>query len=171
MNEKNHKNKKLFGILSWLIIVLYLLINVGVVINNTPFEVMIAVLPLTNIILIVAWFFVRTFYNKANDAIKHQKYLDSKAPEIPIPTYSPYESQKFIPHVKIDTELFNSIDLGSGNKYTFDITLKNYLKQNNIIIFHDEMNYGLAKTVEVSHVYLQGDVIEASFIKPSSSAS
>ena len=163
MNDDKYSKRRLFGSLSWLIVGVYVALTVWVISTDIPFSVTVIVVPLLNVVLIGTWFLVRTFYNNANDSIEHSKNLISKATILPPAKYGGEHRSEYIPDIKVNTDLFNSIKFELNNVVSFDITLKDYLKPERIIIFHDEMNYGVLKEVKVSKVTIHENDIEVSF--------
>ena len=163
MNDDKYSKRRLFGSLSWLIIGVYIAANIAIINTMMPFSTLVVVLPIINVVLIVAWFIVRSFFNIANDPIKHSEYLNSKATVRPPDKYGNENRSEYIPNVKVRTELFNSINTEPNNKALFDITLKDYLKLERIIVFHDENNYGALKEVKVAKVTMREVDIEVSF--------
>jgi energy-coupling factor transporter transmembrane protein EcfT len=166
MNEDNRSKKNFYGSFSWVIVAAYIFINIGVFVVGTPLGVLMIVLPIINISLILLWFFVRFVYNKANNPLKHSNYIDNKLTEFPRPKYGNDNKLHYTPHVKVATETFSTIDPHSDSEIIFDITIKDYLTPGNVIVFHDEINYGLSKTVKVLSVSHDKDSIKAIFTAP-----
>lgn len=163
MNEDNYSKRRFYRFLSWVIVGIYLVFNVGIFISGVPFAVMAVSLPVINIVLITAWFVVRFFFNKANDPIKHSRYFGSKATEPPLPKYGVGNGLVYEPNIKVSTEQFNDISTGPNNKTVFDITMKDYLKLDRVITFHDEIDYGTTKKVRISKVDVHEKDIDVSF--------
>ena len=163
MNDDQYSKRRLFGSLSWLIVGVYIVANVAILNSQVPLSALLIVLPIINIVLIVAWFFVRFLFNNVNDPIKHSKYLSSKPSVHPPDKYGNENRSEYVPNVKVSTELFNSINTEPNNKVVFDSTLKDYLKPERIIVFHDETDYGALKEVKVSKVTMREIDIEVSF--------
>ena len=82
MEEDNESKKRFFGAVSWLIIVAYLILNIALMTGDTSLEVQVVTLPLLNLIFIVAWFLVRSFYNKASSVSPSKQDRDAGPSEI-----------------------------------------------------------------------------------------
>lgn len=162
MDESTYAKRRLFRILSWIMVGLYIVLNVGVLSVDTPLSVLVFVLPIINILIIGGWFVLRAFFNISNGKIKHAQYLESRPSETP-PSYS-HSDPTYIPDVTIPTELFNSMN--PGTSVQLDLTLKNYLQPGRTILFHDETNYGTVKRLSVKQATVGEGWIEASFVEP-----
>ena len=170
MEEDNESKKRFFGAVSWLIIVAYLILNIALMTGDTSLEVQVVTLPLLNLIFIVAWFLVRSFYNKASSVSPSKQDRDAGPSEILVPTYGESNRQAYTPNLTIPTNLFADIMTDPGNKMTFDLSMSGYLKKGQTLIFHDEMDYGVIKNVSVIEVSLKENGIEVAFSDPEDSA-
>ena len=166
MEDSDHSKRRLFSALSWFVVGLYLILNIGVVISDSPISVLVVVIPLINITLITAWLFVRSLYNKANTRIKHRQYMHDKAAEQPIPKYGKGNGFDYIPDIKINSKIFVDLSSDPNDKAIFDLTMKDYLKIGRVINFHDEVDYGMVKKLKVSHVSMRESDIEVRFSQP-----
>ena len=164
--EENQSKKRLYGSLGWVIVGIYLILNAAVFAYRMPLGALIITIPI-NVILICLWFFIRFLYNKANHSIQFSKYISEKAPEPPKVKYGEGNGVGYVPNLTVDTDIFRSIDTENNATATFDITLKDYIKPKHVIIFHDEIDYGAIKKVEVATISKSEEGIKATFIKPS----
>ena len=168
MDYEASSKRRLYGTLSWVIVGLSLILNYGMLTSDTSFQTRIIVIPLVNAILIIAWFYVRTLYNTLNSKLKHEKQMELRPEEKPAPSYRRGSGEAYTPNLTIATHLFESLGTEPSKSVLLDISLKDYLKPGGIIIFHDELNYGLLKKVMVLKVNTNEHEIEAFFTEPNS---
>jgi hypothetical protein len=166
MDEDTYNKRRLFRILSWVMIGLYLVLNVGVLVLNTPLSLLVIILPLINIVIIGGWFLLRAFFNNSNDKIKHHEYLESRPIDTPPPQYGQPSGSTYVPDVTIKSELFVTIEQDPTKPQSFDASLQDYLKPGRIIVFHNELNYGSVLNVRVDKVVRRENILEVSFKKP-----
>jgi len=163
MNLGLYSKRRLFKALSWLVVALYLVLNISITTSGLTIIKTIIFLPLVNIVLIAAWFFVRSFYNNANDAIRWAESMEERPVDGPIPVYGHNDNSEYEPSLKVKDDVFNEINTKPGNEMIFDMSLKDYLKPGRVIIFHNEIDYGMTKKVKVVKANLIDEKIRVSF--------
>lgn len=161
MNNDNHIKRWLFEVISWTVVAIYLVLNIGVASSNLPFLSLIVILPVMNIVIIAAWFYFRGLRNSAINAIKHQEFLASRPDKQPEPQYGKGSGQEYIPNVTIAAELFDVINGDPNKSVTFDISLKDYLQPGRKIVFHNKLDYGDLKKVEIAQSTTSDKGVEA----------
>lgn len=165
MHENNFNKRRLFRILSWTIVGLYVALNVGVITLNTPLSALVIVLPIINLALIGGWFLLRAFFNDANDKIKHNEYLESRPSKLPPPQYGNASNPTYVPDVTIPSDVFDAIEAKPDTLQEFDVSLGDYLKPGRFIIFHNDQNYGSILKLKVNKIAQNEKILEASFTK------
>lgn len=164
MDKDDHIKRWLYEIISWVVVAVYLMLNIGVSSSNLPFLSLIVILPVINIVIIAAWFFFRGLRNSAITSIKHQAFLAAKPESQPQPQYGKASGQDYVPNVTIASELFEKISGNPADLIMFDISFKDYLQKGKRIVFHNKLDYGDLKRVEVVSSHIDDSGIEASFI-------
>lgn len=165
MDYNSLSKRRLFSAIGWVIVGLWAIFNVAITFSGVPPQAAIIIVPIVNVVLIAIWFFVRTLYNIANSKLKHDSKMELYEEPKPIPTYSEDDAEVYIPNITVDTELFKSITTDPSKSVSLDVSLSDYLKPGRVIIFHDEIDYGLRKEVKVSKATTKDDGIEAFFTK------
>ena len=149
MDKDNLIKRWLFEIISWIVVVIYFALNIGVSQSNYPLLSLIIILPVMNIVIIAAWFYFRGLRNSAINSIKHQEFLATQPDNLSEPQYGKGGGQGYIPNVTIESELFDSINGDPENVLVFDMSFKDYLQPGKKIVFHNKVDYGDLKKVEV----------------------
>lgn len=163
MDYDSVSKRRLFGALSWVVIGIWIILNFTLSFAGVPLQTLIIVLPIVNILLIVAWIFTRTLYNISNSKVKHDKKMELRVEDTPLPKYGSGEGEDYIPNVTVDSELFKQISTESEEGVLLDVSLGDYLKPGKVIIFHDGFDYGMRKEVKVLKVETHDTMIETFF--------
>ena len=158
-----YSKRRLFNALSWLVVAAYIVINISMVTSGLNAIKVFIVLPIVNVILIALWFFIRTFYNNANDTIRHAELAEERPPVEPIPVYGHKDDYEYVPDIRIENDLFIEINANLGNKVLLDVTLKDYLKPGRVITFHNKSDYGMMTKVKVIHSKVEEKGVTVTF--------
>lgn len=149
MDYRAISKRRLYSALSWATIVLWLLFNLSMAVSGVPFMVTLIIVPIINILFIATWVLMRTFYNVHDAKIKHDKKMELYTEGRPTPRYGEGKGEAYIPNLTVDAELFKRIGAEAKRPIILDVSLRDYLKPGRVIIFHNEVDYGSWKKVEV----------------------
>jgi len=145
------KQKLLLSILLWGTVLLYFVLN-GIMLSlSLPFSTVLILLPLINIVILLIWVLLKTYYNKLKDDVEGVRRLENVA-DVKISKYGAANAPTtYVPDVDLDTETFTLIRESSSARPVaiFDKSLGEYLVPGRIVNFHHSDDYGLLLRLEV----------------------
>jgi len=167
MDYDSLSKRRLYSTLGWVLIGLVVIFNIAVTVADIPLQALLIVVPIVNIVLIIAWLFVRTLFNISNSKLKHDQKMSLRPEDTPPPQYGQDAQNGYIPNLTVDSELFKSITTEPGKSVFLDSSMKDYLEPGRVMVFHDEVDYGSRKEVRVSKVITGKQTVETFFTRAS----
>lgn len=151
MYESLQSKRTLMLVFLWILFALFILFNVGMVTIGLSLSTGAILQPVGNVIIIIAWVFIKSSYNDANAKLKHMLHLESMQKENDEPvSYGKIHNLDYVPDLVLDDALFQHIVSGKDHdKIMLDPTIAEYVSPGRQIKFHDSSDYGYLRRIEV----------------------
>ncbi|MFZ1301827.1 MAG: hypothetical protein WAQ27_04630 [Candidatus Microsaccharimonas sp.] len=147
----NLTKQKILFVLLWAIVISYFVINVAILGLSLPFKTVVILLPIINIILIITWVLVKTYYNKVKGDVQAVVRREGVVEEKLVRYGTENAPTDYVPDLNLDAKTFELIKASElpQVKAGFDATLSEYFLPGRIIKFHHVDDYGSMVEVQV----------------------